>query len=115
MVERINRKRDEVRPRELIVHFSDNVRSAFGDLAAVVHRSEHFDEGMVRIVQEWAGRIDPTVHSFITALPTIADETLRYVIATGDKRAAQAWGEISGQLSEIEGYTITAKERLRIK
>jgi hypothetical protein len=95
------------------MRFSPAVVSAFSDLAAAVHFSEHFDADMRSILQEWAEGKAPSAHSVLTALPLIAGETFRHIHATNDKKAEEAWAEICGQMSE-QGFTF-AQKRTRAK
>lgn len=102
-----DRGRKEVESLSSIkVSFSPAVRSAFADLAAAVHFSEHFDDGMRRELQEWASGKPQSVHSVILALPSIAGETFAHIQATGDARAQLAWDEISSQMGE-KGFTLS--------
>jgi hypothetical protein len=103
----------ELNPREIKVRFSPAVVSAFSDLAAAVHFSEHFDADMRNILQEWAAGKVPSAHSVLTAFPLIAGETFRHIHATNDAKAKEAWDEICGQLSE-QGFTF-AQKRIRSK
>lgn len=107
------RKTAEVDSRELLVHFSPEMMSAFSDLAAAVHFSEHFDGDILSIVEGWAAGKDATVYGVLIALPSIAEETFGHVHATGDKRAAEAWREISLKMPE-KGFSL-AQERRRGK
>jgi hypothetical protein len=106
-------RENELNPREIKVRFSPEVRSAFADLAAAVHFSEHFDADMRSILQEWAEGKAPTAHSFLTALPLVAEETFRHIHATNDLKAKDAWDEIASQLPE-HGFTF-AQKRIRSK
>ena len=108
-----SRKVAEIDARDIKVHFSPAVRSAFGDLEAAVHFSEHFDGDILRTVQDYAAGKPKSVHDVLIVLPTIAGETMKHVKATGDKRAEEAWNEIAGQISE-NGFSLT-QERGRRK
>jgi hypothetical protein len=107
------RKASEIDPRSVDVHFSPEVQRAFGDLAAAVHFSEHFDPDTLKTVQEWASGKSRSVHDIMTALPLVAEETFKHVHATGDAKAAEAWGQIGSELLE-KGFTLS-KERRRGK
>jgi hypothetical protein len=100
-------------PRSVDIQFSPEVRSAFADLAAAVHHSEHFDGEMLKTVQEWAAGASPSVHDVITSLPVIAKETFNHVQATGDKRAAEAWGNIGSELLE-RGFMLDKPRRIEV-
>jgi hypothetical protein len=92
-------------PRNVEIHFSSEVRSAFADLAAAMHFSEHFDGDMLSIVQEWAADKTPSVLDVLTAFPLIAEQTFKHIHATGDQRAEKAWREIGSELLE-RGFTL---------
>lgn len=106
-------KATELDARGIEVHFSLKVTQAFRDLAAAVHFSEHFDDGMLRTVQEWAAGKPKSLHGVLISLPLIASETFRHIAATGDQRAREAWDEISAQINE-KGFSLT-KVRTREK
>jgi hypothetical protein len=105
------RKASELDPRKVEIHFSPEVQRAFGDLAAAVHSSEHFDPDMLKTVQEWAGGKPATVQDVMIALPALAQESLKHAQATGDNRAEAAWGAIGSELLE-KGFTLS-KGRVR--
>lgn len=101
------RKHTNVNAWELNVQFSPQVRSAFSDLAAAVHFSDHFDRDILTIVEKWAAGKSTTVHNFFISMPTIASETIGHIAKTGDQRAAEAWREVSSQIAEKGGYVVT--------
>jgi hypothetical protein len=100
-------------PRGVDIHFSPEVRRAFGDLAAAVHSSKHFDGEMLKTVQEWAAGKSASVHDVITSLPVIAQETFKHVNATGDSKAAEAWGNIGSELLE-RGFMLDKQRRVEV-
>lgn len=100
-------------PRSTTVDFSPEVRSAFRDLAAAVHFSDHFDPLMLQTVQAWAETQKPSVHDVVTALPILASETFKHIQATGDKAVERIWGNIGSELLE-KGFTLQ-KNRWRGK
>ena len=100
------RKTTELDPKGVEVHFSPEVRSAFADLAAAVHFSEHFDGDVYSILQDWAAGKPASVHEVFTALPLIAEETTSHIRKTGDERAVEAWREISLKMPE-KGFSLT--------
>lgn len=101
-----SRKVAEIDARGIEVHFSERVRSAFADLAAAAHFSEHFDGDMLDSVREWGAGRPVSVHEALTSLPLIAEETAKHVRATGDKRAEDAWQEVGLAMSE-KGFSLT--------
>jgi hypothetical protein len=106
-------KATELDPRGVTVHLSAGVQKAFGDLAAAVHFSEHFDGDMYKTLQDLAAGKPTSVDDLIGDLPLLAEETFKHVHATGDKRAAVAWHEIASELVE-RGFTL-AKDRVKRK
>jgi hypothetical protein len=98
-------------PRAVLVHFPQGVRSAFSDLAASVHFSDHFDRETLPMLNNWAAGKPVTLEEFVLGMHEVAGELLKHVKATGDERARAAWEEIGGQLIE-HGFTI-AKRRVR--
>jgi len=106
-------KATELDARGITVQFSPKVTEAFQDLAAAVHFSDHFDGDILKIVQDLATGKPKSVHGILISLPSIAAETFRHIAATGDKRAREAWDEVSAQMSE-QGFTLT-KIRAREK
>jgi hypothetical protein len=100
-------------PRSVDIQFPPEVRSAFADLAAAVHFSGHFDGEMLKTVEEWAAGKSPSVHDVITSLPAIAQETFNHVQATGDKKAAEAWGNIGSELLE-KGFMLDKPRRIEV-
>lgn len=100
----------EIDPRGVVVNFSPEVTKAFGDLAAAVHFSEHFDGEMLKTVEDYAAGKPRSVHDIMTALPAIAEETFKHVHATGDQSAAKAWSNISSEMLE-SGFTLAAPRR----
>jgi hypothetical protein len=99
------RKRTELDAGGIEVHFSEGVKSAFADLAAAVHFSEHFDGDMRDTLEDWVGGKTNSLHAVLISLPSIAEETFRHIRATGDKRAEEAWREICEQIPE-NGFTL---------
>ena len=96
-----SRKIAELSPGDLRVHFPEALRKSFGDLAAAVQFSEHFDQGhILSIIQDWSSGRTTTVQGFAMALPEIAEETLKHIQATDDERAAQAWEDIKLEIGE---------------
>jgi hypothetical protein len=107
------RKASELDARGIEIQFSPQMHSAFQDLAAAVHFSEHFDGDMLSVLQDWAAGKRKSVHDILIALPLIAQETFKHIQATGDDRAREAWDEICSQMSE-KGFTLT-QDRQREK
>jgi hypothetical protein len=104
------RKVTEMDPRGVDIHFPPEVQRAFADLAATVHSSEQFDSDVLKTVQEWASGKAPSVYDIMTAFPLVAEETFKHVHATGDQRAADAWGQIGSELLE-KGFTLDKQRR----
>lgn len=102
-------KATELDAKAIEVHFSPKMTQAFRDLAAAVHFSQDFDEGMLRTVQEFAEGKPTSLHGVLISLPMVARE----VFSHGDERAREAWDDISAQMSE-KGFTLT-KIRAREK
>src|ERR1700674_2452195 len=100
------RKATEMDPKAVEVHLSPGVRRAFGDLAAAVHFSEHFDADMLRTLQDLAGGKVLSADDIIGSFPLLAEETFRHIHATGDEQAAKAWHEIGSEVLE-NGFTLT--------
>jgi hypothetical protein len=100
-------------PRGVSINFSPEVKSAFRDLAAAVHFSEHFDSDMLAVVQKWGGDKSPSVHDVLIGFPVIAEQTFKHIHAIGDKRAEEAWKAIANELLE-RGFTLE-KYRFRTK
>jgi hypothetical protein len=98
----------EIDPMNVVVKFSPQVTEAFGDLAAAVHFSEHFDGDMLRTVQDYAAGKPRSVHDILISLPVIASETFKHVHATGDQRASEAWSKIGLEMLE-NGFTLAAR------
>ena len=99
------RKLEEIDPYKVTVRFSPRVKAALADLEAAVHFSKHFDGDVYAMVQGWARGKSPTVRDVIVEFPLIARETFRHIHATGDKRAEEAWDDLSSQLFEA-GFTL---------
>jgi hypothetical protein len=93
-------------PLRISVHLSDDARRAFGDLAAAVHFSDHFDPTICSILEDMAAGKRVTVGGMLCALPEIASETFKHLQATGDERVAEAWHEVSESFSEFR-YTLS--------
>lgn len=108
------RKADELDARAIEVRLSPALTQAFRDLAAAVHFSKHFDDGILRTVQELAEGKPRSLRGLLISLPSIASETFRHIAATGDERAREAWDDIGAQIVEKEGFTLT-KVRMREK
>lgn len=105
------RKVDELDPKRVTIHLSARVRNAFADLAAAVHFSKHFDQGILQTVNDLAAGKDLSVDDFVGTLPLIAEHAFNHIHAEGDERARKAWQEIGYALLE-EGFTL-AKGRGR--
>ena len=103
------RKVSEFNPRAIEVRFSPGVKSAFSDLNAAVHFSEDFDPDTKSILQRFAGNETLTISDVLPALPLIAEETFRYIRATGSRDAESAWREICSQMAQ-QGFEL-AKRR----
>ncbi len=101
-----SRKATELDAKAIQVHFSPRLTQAFRDLAAAVHFSEHFDNGTLRTVQDFAEGKSTSLHGVMISLPVLATETFKHIEATGDDRAREAWEDISAQMSE-KGFTLT--------
>jgi hypothetical protein len=101
-----SRKVAQIDAKEIKVHFSPAVTSAFGDLEASVQSSEHFDKDILRTVQDYAAGQAKSIHGVLISLPAIAAETMKHVRATGDARAEQAWNDITAQINE-KGFSLT--------
>lgn len=99
--------------RGIQIHFSAKVRSAFADLAAAVHNSDHFDKDALAILQDWAVGKSNTVHDVLTAFPLIAEEVSGHIRATDDKLAERAWRELALRMPE-NGFTL-GQSRLRTR
>ena len=106
------RKETELDPRGVEIRFSPQVRSAFADLAASVHSSEHFEAGVREILERWAEGKTQSVHSFAIALPLIAENTFAHIHATNDKKAREAWEEICSQIPE-QGFTLSQRRTIK--
>jgi len=81
---------------------------AFADLAAAVHFSEHFDRDIFDVLKGWGDGKKQSLHGVLIALPSIADETLKHIHATGDERAREAWEEIQRKIAEEKGFSLTS-------
>jgi hypothetical protein len=103
----------ELDPRITSIDFSPEVRTAFRDLAAAVHFSEHVDPEMLATIQDWAGIQKPSLQDVLCALPLIAEQVFEHIHATGDKHAKKAWGDICSEMLE-KGFTME-KNRWRTK
>ena len=104
-------KREKLDPRAITVEFAPEVMKALADLDAAVKTSSHFDGDMYAILHEWVtGEAKPTVRDAIVDLPLIADETFRYIQATSDKRAEDAWDQLC---EHLVGKQITLTQRVR--
>lgn len=101
-----SRKVSEVNARDIKVQFSPAVTKAFGDLEEAVRGSEHFDWDAHRIIQDLAAETPKSLHSVLIGLPVIAEETIKYVRTTGDRRAELAWEDIAAQINE-NGFSLT--------
>jgi len=106
-------RKAQMDPRSVNIQFAPEVQRAFGDLAAAVHFSEHFDGEMLKTVQEWAAGKAASVHDVVTALPVIAQETFKHVHATGDQKAADAWATIGSELLE-RGFMLDKQRRIEV-
>jgi hypothetical protein len=100
------RKAAELDARNIVLHFSPEMKRALGDLAAAVHHSEHVDPDVRKVLQHWAAGQKQTIHDVLIAFPLIAEETFRHIRATGDQRAEDAWREICNQMPE-RGFILT--------
>jgi hypothetical protein len=101
----------DVDPDSILVRLSPEVRNAFGDLAAAIHFSEHFDADMRDEVKDWAVGKPRSIRSVLVAFPCIAEETSRHIRATGDKRAEDAWRAIGRQMLE-KGFTLVKQHKI---
>lgn len=101
----------EIDPSSIKVHFSPEVLTAFGDLAAAVHFSEHFDPDIRAVLDEWASGKPKSVYGILIGYPAIAQETARYIAATNDKMAQDALLELSTQMIE-HGFTLTRAHKV---
>lgn len=106
------RKLEKLDADSIKVHFSPKVKSAFADLDAAVHFSEHFSSEIRPILHGWATGKSPSVGEVLVTLPLIAEETFRHVRATGDQRAEDAWRELCNQMPE-KGFTTTYQGKQR--
>ena len=104
------RKPQTLSPKSVKLHPSAEAQHAFGDLAAAVHFSDHFDGLILSVVDDLAGGKALSVEDFVTALPVIVEETFRHIHATGDDKAAKAWRAIAEGFSE-HGLTLTSNRR----
>jgi len=98
-------KAAELDPRSVTVRLSPGVQKAFGNLAAAVHFSEHFDGDMRKTLKDLADGKPVSVDDLVGDLPLLAEETFKHIHATGDTRAAAAWHEIGSELLE-SGFTL---------
>jgi hypothetical protein len=93
------------------ITFSPAIRQAFADLATTVSINEdffserHFHE-ILSIVEEWGAGRKPTIDEFITAFPSIANESIKYIQQTGDLRAKTAWETIALQMVEDKAFIL---------
>jgi hypothetical protein len=99
-------KTSELDSEKVEIHFSPELKRAYGDLAAAVHFSEYFDPDIQAILRRWSATRAPTLHDVLIALPLIARETFSHIRATGDERAQEAWQEICNNTPE-KGFTLT--------
>ena len=104
------RKATELDARDVEIRFSPGVRRAFGDLAAAVHLSKHFDADILRIVESWAANDTQRLHDVLVAFPVIAEQLLLHVNAVRDDRAQNAWREICNQMPE-KGFSVFGARR----
>jgi hypothetical protein len=110
MTGRHSRKETEMDPRGVDIHFPPEVQRAFADLAAAVQSSPQFDPETLKTVQEWGSGKPSSVYDILTAFPLVAEETFKHIHATGDERAADAWGQIGSDLLE-KGFTLDKQRR----
>lgn len=105
----------ELNPIEIEIHFSPRLMQAFKDLSAAVHFSEHFSPEIRMNLEDWVTKGPRSLHSALTGLPSIAEETIKHIAATGDQRAQEAWDNVDIQMREKNGFTLTAKVRAKEK
>jgi hypothetical protein len=98
-------KIDEMDPKRVTVRLSQGVRKALSDLAATVHFSSHFDQGMLQTVNDLAGGKAMSADDVMGSLPLIAEHTFNHIHAEGDERARKAWQALSHAFLE-EGFTL---------
>jgi hypothetical protein len=98
-------KIDEMDPKRVTVRLSEGVRKALSDLAAAVHFSSHFDQGMLQTVNDLAAGKAMSVDDVVGSLPLIAEHTFDHIYAEGDERARKAWQALGHAFLE-EGFTL---------
>jgi ABC-type uncharacterized transport system ATPase subunit len=92
-----------------LVSFSPQLTQAFADLAAAVHFSQDFDRDIFGIVKDWGQGKTKSLRNVLIALPSIADETVKHIHATGDERAKEAWKEIQLEMAEERGFSLNSR------
>lgn len=112
MTDSHRRKLEEIDPYKINVRFSPRVKKALADLEAAVHFSEHFDGDAYAMLHGWAHGKAPTVREVLVEFPLIASETFQHIRATNDKRAEEAWDQLSSELLEA-GFALTQRTRER--
>ncbi len=104
-----SRRSSELDPASILVSFSPQLTQAFADLAAAVHFSQHFDRDIFGIVNDWGQGKTKSLRNVLIALPSIADETLKHIHATGDERAKEAWKQIQLEMAEEKGFSLNSR------
>jgi hypothetical protein len=106
-----SRRTAELDATSILVSFSPQLTQAFADLAAAVHFSRDFDPAIFETVKEWGEGKKKTLHGVLISLPSIADETMKHIHATGDERAREAWEEIQLKIAEEKGFSLRNSRR----
>jgi len=107
------RRAAEVNPTDIKVRFSPAIKGILTDLDTAVASSRHFDGDIRHILHQWTTAVTPTLNGVLSALPVVADETLKHIQATADKNAAHAWKEFVYQMGEKQAFTLVRRERNR--
>jgi hypothetical protein len=106
MIKKLPHTETETDGRDLKVRFSPSVTKALRSLASTALNSEHFDQEMHSILQEWSDGKPTTVHDILIAFPLIAEQMAAHISATNDESTKDAWRELCMQLPE-NGFTIS--------
>jgi len=96
-------KLTELKPDELRVHFSPELKRNFARLEAAVCESEHFGPEMLRVLQDLAEGIPTTVRSTILAVAAVVHETGSYMLATGDTKPDELLSTIIDGMMPFRG------------
>jgi hypothetical protein len=107
MTKEIPHQNKELEARDLQVHFSPAVQDAFRTIAVAARTSEHFDSGIYEIAKDWSSGKPTSVHDVMISLPVIAAEVMKHVAATRDQTMKEAWDDLSTQISEKNGFTVS--------